>query len=120
MLAYQIIKPLMDFLHFTERVTYLGFSFALNCSESGLFEVPEKEPFCRAPIPCPGAPVPPNSTLLEESHSTDVKEWDKAFYECQPGSKIPDNFVENVQDGNFTVQCGSAGVYPVMKQFFHD
>ena len=92
----------------------MGEEFSLTCTESGEFEIPEKMPYCRAPLNCPVPPIPGNETRLELSFSEDVKEWTKAHYKCKNGTKIPDDFdVANLVDGNFTVSCGSGGKYPV-------
>ena len=92
----------------------MGKEFSFTCTESGAFEIPEKMPYCRAPLNCPEPPIPNNETRLEMSFSSDVKEWENAYYKCQNGTKIPDNFdADNVEDGNFTIPCGSGGKYPV-------
>ena len=43
---------------FVGKVTYLGEEFSLTCTESGAFEIPEKMPYCRAPLNCPVPPIP--------------------------------------------------------------
>ena len=92
----------------------MGEEFSLTCTESGAFEIPEKMPYCRAPLNCPVPPIPGNETRLELSFSEDVKEWTKAHYKCKNGTKIPDDFDEaDLVNGNFTVPCGSGGKYPV-------
>ena len=98
---------------FPEYVTYLGIEFEMTCTESGLFEVPNPTPFCRPPIVCLDPPEALNTTLLSRANEDVVREWTDVAYECEPGSKIPDSFTENVKDGQFLVQCGSKGKYPV-------
>ena len=71
-----------------------------------------KVPQCRTPITCPQPPSPPSDSLLE-SLSTFVTEWSSASYRCRNGSKLPDDWTENVEDGNFTVLCGSDVSYQV-------
>ena len=92
----------------------MGEEFSLTCTESGVFEIPEKIPYCRAPLNCPEPPIPSNETRLDLSFSIDVKEWTKALYKCQNGTKIPDDFDDsNLHEENFFVECGSGGKYPV-------
>ena len=95
-----------------DKVTYLGPKFSLKCTESGLFDMTGKVPQCRTPITCPVPPSPPENSLLE-SLSTFVTEWSSALYRCRNGSKLPDDWTENVVDGNFTVLCGADVSYQV-------
>ena len=97
---------------FTDKVTYLGANFSLTCTESGLFDLQGKIPQCRTPITCPDIPNPPEDTLLD-TLSTFVTEWSNAHYKCRNGSKLPDDFTENIIDGEFTVLCGSGISFPV-------
>ena len=96
-----------------DEVTYLGTEFEITCTESGAFAIPDPKPYCRAPIKCLDPPEPANTTLLERSNNDVVREWTNVPFKCQEGSKIPDDFTENVENGEFMVPCGSKGTYPV-------
>ena len=106
-------RPLQNFSFLLDKVTYLGPNFSLKCTESGLFDMTGKVPQCRTPITCPAPPSPPENSLLE-SLSTFVTEWSSALYRCRNGSKLPDDWTENVVDGNFTVLCGADVSYQVL------
>ena len=105
--------PFQNFSFLLDKVTYLGPNFSLKCTESGLFDMTGKVPQCRTPITCPAPPSPPENSLLE-SLSTFVTEWSSALYRCRNGSKLPDDWTENVVDGNFTVLCGADVSYQVL------
>jgi hypothetical protein len=101
-------------LDFLGLVTYLGRDITFACTDSGAFTIPDPTPLCRLPIDCGDPPMPPNTTRLQDSWSTDVKEYTSTFYDCQQGSKIPDAVTDNIVDGNFSVACLAGGKYEVV------
>ena len=120
-LEYTYIKnklcTLGAFFILADKVTYLGANFSLTCTESGLFDMNGKVPQCRTPITCPAPPEPPENSLLD-TLSTFVTEWSTAHYKCRNGSKLPDDFTDNVIEDEFTVLCGSDISYQVSSNQF--
>ena len=99
-------------LNISGYVTSLGKSLSILCTESGTFAYPNPPPPCRAPVACDPTPIPPATTGCLNSTSTNLMEWDYAYFSCVRGSVFTNSTVPKLMNGSFPVQCGLLGQYP--------
>ena len=88
----------------------------LTCLEDGSFGTNPGDSWksCRPPTDCEtDLPIPEGSSKLENSASTNVKEFDFAIYTCEETFTLEGVQFENVENNQFKVQCGLNGEYPV-------
>ena len=68
---------------------------------------------CRPPEDCEtDLPIPEGSSKLQNSASTNVKEFDFAIYTCEETFTLEGVDFENVENNKFKVECLKDGVYP--------
>lgn len=96
----------------SSKVTDLGSEISVTCTDSGEFTIINPMPSCRAPAQCEAIPTVPGGKRLQNSTQTSLKEFEKVIYQCDPGSKLPDNTIYKNEDGHFALPCGLGGKYP--------